>query len=380
MNEPPAPVTPRVSLRTVAWVFLRLGATAFGGPAAHISMLEEEVVRRRGWLSREEFLDLLGAVNLIPGPNSTEMVIYIGRRVAGWTGLVVAGVCFILPAALIVTALAWAYREYGRLPAVVELFRGVQPVVLAIIVQALVILGWTALRTRLIVIAAVASIMLAALGVHELAVLLWAGLFVAVVRGRPSTTACVAPFALVPLPATAPAVSLSSLFWTFFKIGAILYGSGYVLVAYLRRDFVERHQWLTEGELIDAVAVGQVTPGPVLTTATFIGYLLGGPGGAAIATVAIFLPAFVFVAAAGSLIPRLRRSAVAGAFLDGVNAASLALLAVATVQLGRATLRDVPSVVFAIACAFVLVGWKVNSMWLIAAGLAFGAVRLTWGL
>jgi chromate transporter len=379
MADAPTPEPPRVPLRTVAGVFLRLGATAFGGPAAHIALMEEEIVRRRGWISREEFVDLIGAVNLIPGPNSTEMAIHIGRRVGGWAGLLIAGVCFILPAALLVTLLAWAYREYGQVPAAVAIFKGVQPVVIAVILQALVVLGRTALKSPLLVLVAVAAAVLAAVGVHELAILLGAGVYVALVRRAMRRTACIVPLVLGPLPAVASGVSLPSLFWVFLKIGAILFGSGYVLVAYLRADLVERHQWISEQELMDAIAVGQVTPGPVTTTATFLGYLLGGPAGAMTATVAIFLPAFVFVALSGPLVPRLRRSAVAGAVLDGVNAASLALMGVAAYQLGRASLTDWPSVVVAGLSALVLVRWKVNSMWLIGAGLVFGAGRWVVG-
>jgi chromate transporter len=366
---------PRVPLPTVAWVFLRLGATAFGGPAAHVGLMEEEIVRRRGWLTQADFLDLLGAAHLIPGPTSSELAMHVGRRVAGRPGLVVAGVGFILPAALLVTALAWAYQRYGSLDAAKQILQGVKPVVIAVIAQALVSLGRSALTSPLLVIVAVLSAVVAALGAHELAVLAGAGLFVIIVRRRPRSAASIAPFGLVAMPAISPSVSLPTLFWVFLKTGALLFGSGYLLVAYLRADLVERHKLLAEEQLLDAVAVGQVTPGPVTTTATFIGYLLGGPAGAVVATVAIFLPAFVYVAVSAPLVPRLRRSPTTAAVLDGVNAASLALMAVAGAHLAVRSLTDMPSVVLAVGCAALLVRWKVNSTWLIAAGLAFGVGR-----
>jgi chromate transporter len=362
---------PRVPLSTVAWVFLRLGATAFGGPAAHVGLMEDEIVRRRGWLTRPDFLDLLAAAHLIPGPTSTELAMHIGRRVAGWMGLVVAGVGFILPAAVLVTALAWAYQAYGNLDVAKEILQGVKPVVIAVIVQAIVSLGRAALASALLVTVAVVSAILAAVGVHELVVLVGAGVFVAVARRRPRGVASIVPLVVGPV----PNVSLPSLFWVFFKTGALLFGSGYLLVAYLRADLVERYHWLKEEELLDAIAVGQVTPGPVTTTATFVGYLLGGTAGAVTATVAIFLPAFVYVAVSGPLVPRLRRSPTAAAVLDGVNAASLALMAVAAVHLARGSLTDGPSVVLAVVSLVVLLRWKVNSTWLITAGLAFGVGR-----
>ncbi|WP_439632293.1 chromate efflux transporter [Gemmata sp.] len=400
-DDSPAPgESPRASLRHVAVVFLRLGLTAFGGPAAHVAMMEEEVVRRRGWLTHAEFLDLLGATNLIPGPNSTEMAIHIGQRVAGWKGFAVAGLCFILPAALIVASLAWCYVAFRTLPPVAGLLYGVKPVLIAVVAQALWKLGRTAVRSRFLALVGAAAVVLAALGVHELAVLFGTGLVLATVRaarrdgdGRRQSLAVLGLIALVALLAGAAvawlgpgsgaggatAFGLSPLFLIFLKVGAVLFGSGYVLLAYLRADLVERHGWLTEGELLDAVAVGQVTPGPVFTTATFVGYLLAGPVGAAVATVAIFLPAFVFVAASGPLVPRLRRSAVAGAFLDGVNVASVALMAVVAGQLGRSALVDGVTVVLALAAAALLLSGRVNSAWLVLAGGAVGVLRAVVG-
>jgi chromate transporter len=375
----------RVRLRTVAALFLRLGATSFGGPAAHIALMEEEVVRRRGWLTHAEFLDLLGATNLIPGPNSTEMAIHIGHRVAGWRGLLVAGACFIFPALVIVTALAWVYVRYGQLPAVAGLLYGVKPVVIAIVVQALWRLGRVCIRAALPAAAAVVAIVLAALGVHELVVLFGVGLGVPLFKGlfrRPDRLAP-APLVLLTTPAVPAATAAAGsatfglwpLFLVFLKTGAVLYGSGYVLLAFLRADLVGRYGWLTEQQLLDAVAVGQMIPGPLFTTAAFIGYLLGGPAGAAVATAGIFLPAFVFVALSIPLLPRLRRSRFAGAFLDGVNAASLALMAVVTVQLGRAALVDWLTIALAVLAAALLFRFRLNATWLILGGAAVGLLR-----
>jgi chromate transporter len=321
--------------------------------------MEDEVVRRRQWLSRDEFLDLLGATNLIPGPNSTELAIHIGRKRAGWLGLVVAGVCFILPAALATVALAWCYVRYGDFPRVGGVLAGVKAVIIAVVVQALWSLGHTAIRSRGMAALAVAAAVAGFAGVHELLILLIAGLLAAGVRGARGAPAA----AVVPLPL---------LFLTFTKIGSVLFGSGYVLLAFLRADLVERLRWLTERQLLDAVAAGQITPGPLFSTATFAGYLIAGGAGAAVATAGIFLPAFFFVAVSGPLIPRLRRSPVAGAFLDGVNAASLALMAVVTWQLGRAAIVDLPTAGLAVLSAVLLVRYKVNSLWLVLGGAAAG--------
>jgi len=370
-------------LLELAVLFLRLGTTAFGGPAAHIAMFEDEVVRRRKWLTHEEFLDLLGATNLIPGPNSTEMAIHVGHRRAGGWGLLVAGASFIIPAAGITLAFAWAYQRFGTLPEAEAVLYGVKPVIIAVVAQALWALGRTALKTWTLGIVAAASVAASLLGVAELVVLLAAGVVVVLVAGGSRSRAAAL---LPPLPfdtgatlaaagvTTAAGFSLGKLFLVFAKIGAVLYGSGYVLLAFLRSDLVERLGWLTEQQLLDAVAVGQVTPGPVFTTATFIGYLVGGWQGAVVATVGIFLPAFVFVALSGLVIPRIRRSKMAGAFLDGVIAASLALMAVVTGQLAFAALVDVPTVLFALASGVLLLRFKLNSSWLILGGAVVGSV------
>lgn len=368
------------SLREIALLFLRLGATAFGGPAAHVAMMEEEVVRRRGWLTAERFLDLLGAANLIPGPNSTELAIHIGFERRRWAGLVVAGLSFLLPAVLITGLLARAYVAYGKLPAAVWLLYGVKPAILGIVVQAIVSLAPKAapdLRLRLLGLAAV---LLAALGANELLVLFGAGAVALALAVRPGRRGGATLLGLGPLlPAVAlPALPVAagpsalSLFLVFAKIGSVLFGSGYVLLAFLRADLVARLGWLTEAQLVDAVAAGQITPGPVFSTATFVGWVLLGPAGAAAATAGIFLPAFVFVAASGPLVPRLRRSPLAAAFLSGVNVASLALMVVVTAWLARSSLVDLPSLALFLASAAVLVRFRPNATWIVLGGAAAG--------
>ena len=373
------------ALKEVAVLFLRLGTTAFGGPAAHIAMMEDEIVRRRRWLSRDHFLDLVGATNLIPGPNSTEMAIHIGRERAGVVGLVVAGASFILPAAVLTLAAAWAYARFGSLPEAAALLYGVKPVVIAVVAQALWSLARTAVKTKLLAAVGLAATALEFLGGNEIALLVGAGVVVALARrGMRSLFACLVTSVAFsnPLPKIAAAsasgaaigttFSLSGLFLFFVKVGAVLFGSGYVLLAFLRSDLVDRWHWLSEAQLLDAVAVGQITPGPVFTTATFIGYVLGGAPGALVATLGIFLPAFVFVAATAPLIPRLRRSPTAGAFLDGVNVASLALLVVVTWHLARVALVDLPATALAAGAAVLLVRHGANPVWLVLGGSLVG--------
>jgi len=369
-------------IREVAGVFLKLGTIGFGGPAAHIAMMEDEVVRRRGWLTHERFLDLLGATNLIPGPNSTEMAIHIGHQLAGWAGLVVAGGCFILPAACITLAFAWAYVHFGSLPQAGGFLYGVKPVIIAVVVQALWRLGQSALKTTRLTVIALLAAAANFLGMNELVVLCGAGVITALIDRLANNARAVLPVLSIvglgaPLLANGGGViaamlvtpfGLSSLFLFFMKVGAVLFGSGYVLLAFLRADLVDRWQWLTEAQLLDAIAVGQMTPGPVFTTATFIGYLLGGTPGAVVATCGIFLPAFLFVALSGPLIPRLRRSATAGAVLDGVNVASLALMAVVTWHLGRAAVVDGTTAVLALVSAVLLLRFRLNSAWLVLGG------------
>jgi chromate transporter len=376
------------SLRELALVFFKLGSTAFGGPAAHIAMMEDEVVRRRGWLTRDTFLDYVGATNLIPGPNSTELAIHIGHARAGWTGLLVAGFAFIVPATAIVSAAAWAYVRYGSLPEVAGLLYGVKPVMIAVVAQALWSLGRAAIKTAGLALLGLIAIVAVGAGVHELLVLAGAGVVMAattVTRSHKSRAAGPLLAGIAGLSgggvaamAAAPAVvsfGLWPLFLVFAKAGAVLFGSGYVLLAFLRADLVERLGWLTEGQLLDAIAIGQVTPGPVFTTATFIGYVLGGSLGAAVATVGIFFPAFVFVALSGPLVPRIRRSMVAGAALDGVNVASLALMATVAWQLGRAAVVDAATAGLAVASLVALTTFRVNSAWLIGLGGVLGWLR-----
>jgi chromate transporter len=384
-------------LGEIALLFLRLGTTAFGGPAAHISIMEDEVVRRRKWLSREEFLDYLGAANLIPGPNSTELAIHIGHSRGGWPGLIIAGSAFIIPAMLMVSVIAWVYTRYGSLPEVSSVLYGVKPIVIAVILQALWNLGRTAVKTRGLAVLGTLAVLSVAAGVHELIVLAAGGLVMALSRtaiGRRRRVA--GPLALGAAAAaggtklaaamaagaavTAVPFGLWPLFLVFAKIGSVLYGSGYVLLAFLRADLVQRFGWLTQQQLLDATAVGQVTPGPVFTTATFIGYVLGGPAGALVATFGIFLPAFVFVALSGPFVPRMRQSRTAAVVLDGVNVGSLALMAVVCFQLARAALVDIPTVVLAVLSLAALLRFRVNSAWLVAAGgLAGWLVTLARG-
>ncbi|OGO11271.1 MAG: chromate transporter [Chloroflexi bacterium RBG_13_66_10] len=379
------PVAEPSRLREVIAVFLKLGLIGFGGPAAHIAMMREEVVRRRRWLDDQRFLDLLGATNLIPGPNSTEMTIHLGYLRAGWPGLIAGGVSFVLPAMVIVLGLAWAYVRYGSSPAAGWLLYGVKPVVIALIVHALWELGRKSIRNAATAIVGVGVLALSLLGFNEIALLFAGGLIVMLVanraRLRRGGLAGLFPVLGISLPvASAAAFSLPVLFLTCLKIGAILYGSGYVLLAFLRADFVTRLGWLTDQQLLDAIAVGQVTPGPLFTTATFIGYVLGGLPGAILGTLGLFLPSLVFVALSHPLIPRMRRSPWLGSLLDGVIAASLGLMAAVTLQIARASLVDVPTVILALISTFALVRLRINSTWLVAGGALAGlAVRFFAG-
>jgi chromate transporter len=369
------------SLAEIALVFLKLGTVAFGGPAAHIAMMEEEFVRRRNWLSEAEFLDRLAAANLIPGPSSTELAIFLGQLKRGWRGLVVAGSCFIIPAALIVSVIAWAYVRFGSLPQAGAILVAIKPVVVAIIVQALGKFSRTGITTiflaGLAVLAAVASFF----GVGPFAILLVAGIISAAVtwtkssRQLPSVAGLSKLFAVTATAVTAGVaapVGLLRLFLSFVKIGSVIFGSGYVLLAFLRSEFVERLHWLTERQLIDAVAVGQFTPGPLFTTATFIGYIVAGWPGALVATVGIFVPGFLLVALCGPFISRLRRAPLVAAALDGVVAASIALMAVVAWQLGRTAVVDRTTLALFVVSVIVLLRFRLNSVWLIVAAAAVG--------
>jgi chromate transporter len=375
MATSPTPV------REVATLFLRLGAIAFGGPAAHIAMMRTELVQRRGWMTDQEYLDLIGASNLIPGPSSTEVAMHSGSVRAGWRGLIVAGACFILPAMLLVMALAWAYVEYGARPEGKYLLYGIKPVIIAVVAQALYGLLRTAFKTPFLAAIGVAVFVLYVLGGNEIALLFGAtAVVVAVQNGRRLVTtmrshAIAAPLALpfgAMLVASPPGYSLLTLFLTFLKIGAVLYGSGYVLLAFLRNDFVERLGWLTNEQLLDAVAIGQLTPGPVFTTATFVGYIVGGVPGALVATLGIFLPSFFFVAATHHLIPKMRSSPWTASLLDGVNVAAIGLMAAVTYTLARNAIVDVLTAALTLLAAVALIRFRVNSAWLVLAGAVVG--------
>jgi chromate transporter len=361
-------------LREVTVFFLRLGFTAFGGPAAHIALMEEEAVRRRGWLTHEAFLDLLGATNLIPGPSSTQMAMSIAYRRAGWMGLLLGGTCFILPAALLTLAIAWAYVRYGRLPQAQALLYGIKPVVLAIVFQALWNLGKTAFRTRTLLLLGILGLEIAFLGLHPVIVLLGAGcvsLFIFRVKagvppGEPSSRSA---WLSLSIPAAGiPAAGLMGLFVFFLKVGTVVFGGGYVLLAFLKADLVDRWHWLSQAQLLDAVAVGQVTPGPVFTTATFIGYVLRGFPGAVVATVGIFLPSFLMVGILGLMLPRFRKAPGMAAFLDGINVGALALMASVTWGLSGAALVDRWTVLLGLASAILLLRFKPNPTWLVLGG------------
>jgi len=366
-----------------------MGLTAFGGPAAHIAMMEDEFVSRRRWLSRQHFLDLVGATSLIPGPNSTEMALHTGYERRGWQGLLVAGLSFLLPAVTLTTAFAFFYVRYGSLPQVAALLTGIQPVVLAVIASAVWKLGGKAIQgwpTALIAAAATVAILLGADPVLVLfsgallgGLLLWQ-------RRKPKAEPkgrAKARF-LLPIPLAIAAspestASLVRLGLFFLKIGAVLYGSGYVLVAFLEDSLVQDLGWLTEQQLLDAIAIGQLTPGPVLSTAAFVGFLVAGLPGAGIAAAAIFLPSFLFVVILNPVVPRLRRSPRAACLLDAVNATAVALMAAVLMQLAGATLTQVWTSSLAVGAAVALVRFRVPAPWLIAVGALAGWIASLFG-
>jgi len=374
----------RGSLVELTKEFLRLGFVAFGGPAAHIAMMEERFVRRLKWLSRESFVDMLGAVNLLPGPSSTELAIYLGEVRGGALGLLVAGCCFILPAAFLVVALAWAYQAYGSVPQVAGLLVGIKPVVVALIAQAVWNLARTALKSIPLVFLAVGVIAASAFGAPVLALLASAGILWMLIREGARFARPNAALSMLVLPTSATAASsltLSAVLLYFLKIGAVLFGSGYVLLAVLRAALVLRLHWLTDAQLLDAIAVSQATPGPFFTVSTFIGFLLAGWKGAALATAGMFLPAFLYVAATSRFLPKLRKSPVASAFLDGVNAAAVALMAFVGWQFARATLVSLPVGFIALVSALLVFRYKVNSTWLVLGGAALGILlRMIGGI
>jgi chromate transporter len=375
----------RKDLLAVARLFLKLGTISFGGPAAHVALMEQEVVRKRGWLDRDHFLDLLAATNLVPGPNATEMAIHIGYVRAGWPGLIVAGAAFILPAFLVSLTLSWIYVRFGALPEGKALFYGINPVVMAIILVATYRLGKTALKGKAPVLLGVLALAAALLGVNEVLILLVAGVAGALVYAPPAwlqkRTRIAIVFPLVPLLYTVQKswvwlddrLVLLGLF--FLKVGALLFGSGMVLFAFIQRDVVARYGWLSQQQLIDAIAVGQMTPGPVLSSATFIGYLVSGWPGALVATVAVFLPSFVIVVLMGPVIPRLRQSRIAQAFLKGVNAAVVALILVVSLALFRSAIVDGWTVIILAVGLVALLRFRVDTLWLVLGGALLGLVR-----
>jgi chromate transporter len=363
------------SLREIAKEFIRLGFVAYGGPAAHIAMMHERFVRRLAWVPGEQFLDLVGAVNLLPGPSSTELAIYLGQIAGGLPGLLAAGACFILPAAILVVGFAWAYMQFGAVPQVAGPLFGIRPVVVAVIAQAIWNLGKTALKSAPLAALAVLVVFLAALGSPVLLLLIGAGVLWMLVRqgqALAKTGAGVTAFFRTGAVGGAVGVGIVPAFLYFLKVGAVLFGSGYVLLAVLRADLVVRLHWLTDAQLLDAIAVSQATPGPFFTVATFIGYLLGGWKGAALTTLGMFLPAFVYVAAAAGFLPKLRKSPVASAFLDGVNASAVALMAYVGWQFTRAALVNIPAIVLAVVSALLVFRYKLNSAWLVLGGAIAG--------
>ncbi|MEM7009708.1 MAG: chromate efflux transporter [Thermodesulfobacteriota bacterium] len=370
-------------LKELAILFVRLGIVAFGGPPAHIAMMHDEIVTRRKWLNEQEFLDLMGATNLIPGPNSTQMALHMGYSRAGWQGMLVTGASFILPSAIMVTILTWLYVVYGTTTYAESLFYGIKPVVIAIVLQALWVLGRKAVKGVLTSLVGVAVVAAYFYGINEILLIFLGGLIVMIFRnyrymGSSKMFSFVTPIIGINIAAiTAAEFTFATMFLTFFKIGAVLYGSGYVLLAFLEADFVNSLGWITTQQLIDVVAIGQVTPGPLLTTASAIGYIVGGLKGAIIATVAIFLPSFFFVPFVNRAVPWLRKSALAGAALDGVNAASLGLMAAVTIQLARVSLIDPLTIIIALLCIGGLFWLRINSTWLIAGG---GIVGIIYGL
>lgn len=385
----------RARLIELAGLFLKIGIIGFGGPAAHIALIESEVVRKRKWVTQQQFLDMLGASNLIPGPTSTEMAINTGFVRAGWTGLCVAGACFIFPAAVITGAFAWAYVRFGSLPQTASVLAGVKPAVIALIAIAIWRLGKTALKGAGLAVLGIASLAAFLLGINPILILFGGGLLGMVgrqfavsrasalvsippmfgFRSMPRLQLFAATFLTTGVLAVRPSLVRIGLF--FLKVGAVLYGGGYVLLAFLEHGLVQQHAWLSQQQLLDAIAIGQFTPGPVLSTATFIGYLLGGIPGAAVATVGIFLPSFFYVALLAPALFRLRESAWIAAFLDSVNVSAVALMTGVTLRLAADALRGWPSWLIAIGALVILLRWKVNSAWIVLgggiAGLLFAA-------
>lgn len=371
-------VLPMKVILEIAYVFFKLGCIAFGGPAAHIAMMEEEIVTKRKWLTRQHFLDLMGATNLIPGPNSTEMTMHCGMVRGGWIGLFVAGICFIFPAALLTGLLGWVYKSYGSLPALAPILSGIKPAVLVIIFKAILKLGNKAIKTWQLFGLGIGVIFAVFLGLNEILVILLAGLIGVIWSQGNIFSAKVSPsffpiFFLQSSMLATSQISNISIFWQFLKVGATLFGSGYVLVAYLEGLLVEDLGWITQFELIDAIAIGQFTPGPVLTTATFVGYQINGFSGAIMATLGIFLPSFLFVLLINPLVSKLRQSKILSSFLDAVNAASVAVMVAVTIKLGISVLNSWENgLILSLTLGLVLWKPKTNILWIVAGSAALG--------
>ncbi len=372
-------VTTHKNLKAVARLFLKLGIIGFGGPAVHIAMMEEEVVRKKHWMSHQHFLDLVGATNLIPGPNSTEMAMHIGREKAGWKGLVVAGSCFIVPAVIITGAFAWAYQLYGHLPQVQPFLYGIKPAIIAVIVSTMILLGKQALKNFELAIIGVFCVAAVLAGLNEIFVLFGAGIsgmLIYLVKTKNHSLHGFYPFVLLQIAQPSSDVSGLKVFLIFLKIGSILYGSGYVLFAFLDAELVSKGL-LTKQQLTDAIAVGQFTPGPVFSSATFIGWQIGGFSGAVAATIGIFLPSFLFVALLNPLIPKLRKSKIMSAFLDTVNVAAVAIILSICFELGREAITDWRTIFIALV-SFILVFLfkKLNTAFIVLGGSLMGYVLL----
>jgi chromate transporter len=365
-------------LREIALVFLRLGFLGFGGPAVHIAMMEEEIVRRRKWITSEHFLDLVGATNLIPGPNSTEMTMHCGYERGGWKGLWIAGLCFIGPAILITAVVAWAYQRYGQLPDVLPFIYGIKPAIIAVIAILMFRLAQKAVKSIWLGFLGLAAIMLAWLGVHEIALLFGMGalgmLLKVFLQYRQNRLMGLAPVILLQAGAVIADDKMVKLFSIFLKIGATLYGSGYVLFAFMDAELVSRH-WLTTAQLTDAIAVGQFTPGPVFSSATFVGWQIAGWSGALVASIAIFLPSFLFVGLLRPLIPVLRKSKWLSAFLDAVNVVAVALIFHVCLQMGADSIQDWRSTAIAVLAIVITYKYpRLNSAWTILGGALLGYI------
>jgi chromate transporter len=366
----------RPSLTEIATTFLKLGSTAFGGPAAHIAMMEEYLVRRKKWLSHEEFLDFVGAANLIPGPNSTEMAIHIGYKMGAWRGLLFAGVCFIFPAFLIVWLLAWSYVEFGSLPRFQSVLLSIKPVIVAVIAQAMWNLSKSAVKDKILFSLGLVALFLYMMGLNEPIILISIAATNLLLRTKPLAPGKI-PLGIIILPILLTGlrswaslnennrISVENIFGYFAKVGSLLFGSGYVLIAFLKSDLVDKYQWINQQQLLDAIAIGQFTPGPVFTTATFIGYLISGNMGALAATLGIFVPAFFFVAVTAPFLPRLRKSRWTSPLLDGLNVASLSLMIGAGALLANGSLQTIYEALVFLLSFYLLIRHKVNSAWLI---------------